>query len=298
MVGADGAQLGGELRAAGRLEFVGVQLEFEPVRAARRQDRAASRATVNTPGSQNTSANLASFAVVTAGSISSVRRAMYAARDAALPRDSSGISCAPSHVGTMPHRQLLREARDHAEHLELVVHRESVAGFHLDRGGAVRRQALEARAGERDELILAALRADRAPRRGCRRRAPRSPCSRARRRAAPARRSAGGRRSRACASRRARREHAARAVDARRVGIRPLERLAVAHGDDAVTLHRDGRIGEHAGVAHLGAAPRARRSGAGDHLRRVDEERRARAHAITSRTREIVSGACASPRHA
>jgi len=80
--------------------------------------------------------------------------------------------------------------------------------------------------------------------------------------------------------------------------MRPLDLGARTDGDNARSVYRDRRIREHAAILHFYAHTCARRPSAGDDLLRVDEEKRHCAVAITSRTREIVSGACASPRHA
>ena len=84
-------------------------------------------------------------------------------------------------------------------------------------------------------------------------------------------------------------------------GIPRAQRSRDVDRDDPPPSDGDGDAGANAGVAHLRAAPRARRAGAGDDLRRIDEDESAAdrvAHAITSRTRDSRSGACASPRHA
>ena len=89
----------------------------------------------------------------------------------ARSRCSSGISCAPSKVGTMRIGSSRGEPRDHAQRLELILEREAVAGLHLDGGGAEGREAAEARAARVRRARPRCACGDRAPTRGCRRRA-------------------------------------------------------------------------------------------------------------------------------
>src|SRR5688572_30107538 len=96
-------------------------------------------------------------------------------------------------------------------------------------------------------------------------------------------------------------QDAAPAIDRRETRITRFELLGRADGDDLAIVDCDGGVREDTSVAHLGAAPRAPGPGARNYLRRVYEQERLRheyGRAITSRTRESLSGACASPRHA
>jgi hypothetical protein len=99
-----------------------------------------------------------------------------------------------------------------------------------------------------------------------------------------------------------RHQHAAATIDLMSI-LKTLAqgRNGVDRGD-LRTDDRDADVGSNTGVVHFGAAPRARRTGARDHLRRVHEQgrlaRASRGHAITSRIRERRIGAWASPRHA
>ncbi len=101
------------------------------------------------------------------------------------------------------------------------------------------------------------------------------------------------------------REDATAAVDDGRVP-RVRAKLALRRdGGDGVTVHEHRHAGANAGVGHLGATARSRWTGARHDLACVKEEKCRRhattsgaGRAITSRTRESRSGACASPRHA
>jgi hypothetical protein len=92
----------------------------------------------------------------------------------------------------------------------------------------------------------------------------------------------------------ARREHAVGAIDARRVPISVLQVRLRPNLHDPLAVDGHGDAGHNAGVIHLTPAPGSRRPLTGDDLGGVDEQVR---HAITSLTRDNLSGACASPRH-
>jgi hypothetical protein len=96
------------------------------------------------------------------------------------------------------------------------------------------------------------------------------------------------------------RENAATAVDT--LGAGKLARELALGGDcsNEVVFNRDTDAGENSRILHFGAAPRSRRPGTRYDLRSIDEEqlRHANGAAITSRTRDSLMGACASPRHA
>ena len=196
------------------------------------------------------------------------------------------------------HRQGGGEAPDDAQRLELVLHRQSVARLHLERRRAVGGEPAEAREGERKQLGLGTPSqvahggVDAAATPGDLHVAHAGGPQLLLLVARPAEDGVGVR------VHEARREDAAAAVHAIGVGELALEPVARPDGDDPFPRDRHRRAGEHAGVPHLGAPAGARRSGAGDDLARPDEEEPAAAHAITSRTRERRSGACASPRQA
>ena len=127
---------------------------------------------------------------------------MYARRPPRALADTRAESRARRARWHEAHRQRVGEAAHDAQRLELVVEREPVARLHLDRRDAARGERAQPRLGERVQLVLAA-RAEVAHRGVDAAAAPRDlHVAARRRRAAPAPRSARGRRSRACANRR------------------------------------------------------------------------------------------------
>src|SRR5512140_469723 len=98
----------------------------------------------------------------------------------------------------------------------------------------------------------------------------------------------------------ARREETASAVDLRCFGKLFSEGTFIADGSYQFPVNGNRCVGEQARVRHLAPASCSSRTGTRDHLCSVDEQELCHwfADAITSRMRLIVSGACASPRHA
>ena len=72
------------------------------------------------------------------------------------------------------------------------------------------------------------------------------------------------------------REHSAAAVDDLGARVRILEIACGSDRGDPPVAHGDRGVPQNSGIAHLGAAARSRGAGAGDDLRRVDEEHRSR----------------------
>ena len=206
--------------------------------------------------------------------------------------------------GDDAHRQRRREAPHDVQGLELVLEGEAVAGLHLDGGDAMRGELTQPRLGERKEVILVA-RAQVTHRRVDAPAALRNlhvgHARRAQLLLLESRPAEDGVRVRV---HEARSEHTTLAVHHACLRVRRAEGPLLVHGGDAILLDEYRDTLAHDRVAHLRAAPSASRPGAGDDLRRVDEQQPGRRHAaavgrpITSRTRDKRSGACASPRQA
>ena len=184
--------------------------------------------------------------------------------------------------------------------LELVLERQSVTGLHFDRRRAVRREAPKPRTPS-VELVLASAREDRAPRSEFPHRAARSPCS-----PRPAARYS-------CSSSARPAENRVRVrIDEPGVSTPPRQSISRAPWCAARTSSSRSHRGEPVpDDSHGDARPaRRRRSSRAAarrrrpaHVttcarRRTFGRSRDSAHAIMSRMRDSLSGACASPRHA
>ena len=196
----------------------------------------------------------------------------YSRRRAAVSRCSSGISCAPQERRNDADRQFRRKSLNDPQQLQLVVKRQAITGFHFDSANAKGRESPESRTGQLEELRFIA-RANIAHRRV--------------NAASPAGDlhvvHAGGSHLMFGKPRRAehavrvrvderRRQDSAATVDVRRIAKLRPEVLLSSDSDDPIAADGDRGASQYFQRAHLDATPSAWTAGAGDDLRRVDEQ--------------------------
>jgi len=306
VVGGERAQLAGKLRCATAGELVGMELDREAVRTRRRQDHARLR--------DREHAGLAEDVRVAGESFTGdggkhlvneevdVLPAPGVATVTVLVRDL--VRAQPG--GDDAHRQCVGKALDDPQRPELVGQRQTIPRLHLHRRDARRREGAQAGQRQRIQLVVGA-RAQVADRGVDPSPAPRDLHVR----------DAGGTLLLLLVARatedgvrvrvdESRGEHSAFAVY--HVGARARGRGGEgglrAHLHDLPFLHQDPCTRQDTRIPHLGADPGTGGSGAGDHLRGIDEKQPVRHQAvgcgrpITSSTREKRNGAWASPRQA